>query len=84
MLRACELSITQLERGDERDKVALESLWVSALSSHAQCFRPRGERRMGLSVTDRSETGLKGDVDKAHDLLGKLRGTSTSTARPTP
>jgi hypothetical protein len=28
---------------------------------------------MGLSVTDRSETGLKGDVVNRHDLLGKLR-----------
>jgi len=38
----CELLITQLERRDERDEVALESLWVSALSSHARrCFRPR-------------------------------------------
>ena len=41
VLRGCELLITQLERRDERDEVALESLWVSALSSHARCFRPR-------------------------------------------
>jgi len=41
VLRGCELLITQLERGDERDDVALESLWVSAPSSHARCFRPR-------------------------------------------
>ena len=39
--RGCELLITQLERRDERDEVALESLWVSALSSHARCSRPR-------------------------------------------
>ena len=36
-------------------------------------FPATGERRMGLSVTDRSETGLKGDVVNRHDLLGKLR-----------
>jgi hypothetical protein len=72
VLRCCELLITELERGDERDEVVLESLWVSALSSYARCFRP-GERGMGLSVTDLSETGLKGDVVKWHDLLGKLR-----------
>jgi len=66
--------ITQLERRDERDEVALESLWVSALSSHARrCFRPRANAGWVFSVTDRSETGLKGDVVNRHDLLGKLR-----------
>ena len=44
---------------------------------------------MGLSVTDRSETGLKGDVVNRHDLLGKLRdfyvdGSATPVRRSPP
>jgi hypothetical protein len=72
VLRCCERLITELERGAGQDDLVVESLWVAALSSYARCFRT-GERGMGLSVTDLSSTGLKGDVVEWHSLLGKLR-----------
>ncbi|MDT7725713.1 MAG: hypothetical protein QOI21_2289 [Actinomycetota bacterium] len=72
VLRCCERLITELERGADQDDLVVESLWVGALSSYARCFRT-GERGMGLSVTDLSSTGLKGDVVEWHSLLGKLR-----------
>lgn len=71
VLRCCERLITELERTDQ-DDLAIEPLWVAALTSYARCFRP-GERGMGLAVTDLSATGLKGDVVEWHSLLGKLR-----------
>jgi hypothetical protein len=72
VLRCCERLITELERGADQDGLVVESVWVAALSSYERCFRT-GERGMGLSVTDLSSTGLKGDVVEWHSLLGKLR-----------
>jgi hypothetical protein len=72
VLRCCEQLLVELGRDEDRDDVVLESLWVSALSSYARCFRP-GERGMGLSDADLAATGLKGDVAQWHSLLGKLR-----------
>jgi len=72
VLRCCEQLLTELNRGEDRDEVLVESLWVSALGSYARCFRP-GERGMGLSKSDLTATGLKGDVEEWHALLGKLR-----------
>jgi hypothetical protein len=72
VLRCCEQLLTELGRDQDRDEVLVESLWVSALCSYARCFRP-GERGMGLSKSDLAATGLKGDVEEWHALLGKLR-----------
>jgi hypothetical protein len=72
VLRCCEQLLTELSRGDKGDEVLAESLWVSALSAYARCFRP-GERGMGLSKADLAKTGLKGDIEEWHALLGKLR-----------
>jgi hypothetical protein len=72
VLRCCEQLLAELGRGEDRDELQVESLWVSALSAYARCFRP-GERGMGLSKSDLAKTGLKGDVNEWHALLGKLR-----------
>jgi hypothetical protein len=72
VLRCSEQLLAELGRDENRDDVVLESLWVSALTSYARCFRP-GERGMGLSEADLAATGLKGDVAQWHSLLGKLR-----------
>jgi hypothetical protein len=72
VLRCCEQLLTELSRGEDRDELQVESLWVSALSAYARCFHP-GERGMGLTKSDLAKTGLKGDVGEWHTLLGKLR-----------
>jgi hypothetical protein len=72
VLGCCERLLGELARGEQQDSVVLESLWVAALNSYARCFRTR-ERGPSLSVTDLSETGLKGDVVQWHQLLGRLR-----------
>lgn len=71
VLKCCERLISELARR-QHDDVLLESLWVAALSSYARCFRT-GERGMGLSGSDLTATGLKGDVEEWHQLLLKLR-----------
>ena len=71
VLKCCERLISELGRR-QHDEVLLESLWVSALSSYARCFRT-GKRGMNLSASDLTATGLKGDVQEWHKLLLKLR-----------
>ena len=72
VLGCCERLLGELARGEQRDAVVLESLWVAALNSYARCFRTR-DTGQALSVTDLGETGLKGDVVQWHQLLGRLR-----------
>lgn len=67
----CERLLLELSRGEQRDGLVVESVWVAALSSYARCFRP-GENKLGLTVTDLAETDLQGDVVQWHDLLGTL------------
>ncbi len=72
ILGCCERLLAELGRGEERDDVLVESLWTAALSTYARCFRSR-ESGVALSVTDLSETGVKGEVVQWHQMLGRLR-----------
>jgi hypothetical protein len=72
VLGCCEQLLGELRRGDEQDALTTESLWVAALSAYARCFRSR-ESGVALSVTDLSETGVKGEVVQWHHALGRLR-----------
>ncbi|HEY4018150.1 MAG TPA: hypothetical protein VGM75_05655 [Pseudonocardiaceae bacterium] len=72
VLGACERLLGELARGEQHDGVMVESLWIATLSTYARCFRSR-ESRVQLSVTDLSETGVKGEVVQWHQMLGRLR-----------
>jgi hypothetical protein len=71
VLRCCERLISELA-GPHPDEVVVESVWISALNSYGRCFRP-GDRGVGLTGADLTATGLRGDVQQWHTLLGELR-----------
>ncbi|HEY4460800.1 MAG TPA: hypothetical protein VGN81_41250 [Pseudonocardiaceae bacterium] len=72
VLGCCERLVGELHRDGEHDGVLVESLWTAALSTYVRCFRSR-ESGVGLSVTDLSETGIKGEVVQWHQSLNRLR-----------
>lgn len=72
VLGCCERLLGALNDGQRPDPVIVESLWIAALSTYARCFRPR-EGGAALTAKDLSETPLKGEVVKWHEVLGKLR-----------
>lgn len=72
VLGCCERLVGELKRGDQQDGLLVESVWLAALSTYARCFRSR-ESGVALSVTDLSETGIKGEVVQWHHMLGRLR-----------
>ncbi|HEX4226497.1 MAG TPA: hypothetical protein VHZ97_29305 [Pseudonocardiaceae bacterium] len=72
VLGACERLLGELTRGPQQDAVVAESLWAATLTTYARCFRSR-ESGVALSVTDLSETGVKGEVVQWHQMLGRLR-----------
>jgi hypothetical protein len=72
VLGCCERLVGELGRGGQRDPVVSDSVWIAALSTYGRCFRSR-KSGAALTKNDLSETGLKGDVLKWHELLGKLR-----------
>jgi hypothetical protein len=72
VLGCCERLLGELGRGEQQDAVVAESLWTAALSTYARCFRARPSG-VALSVTDLSATGIKGEVVRWHQMLGRLR-----------
>ncbi|GAA1956373.1 hypothetical protein [Amycolatopsis minnesotensis] len=72
VLGCCERLVAELARGEERDDVVVEALWLAALTAYARCFRADGDGER-LLVTDLSGTELTGDVVEWHSMLGKLR-----------
>jgi hypothetical protein len=72
VLGCCERLLTELAQGEQRDEVVIESVWDAALLAYVRCFQP-GERGLGLSVPDLTETDLQGDVEQWHTMLTKLR-----------
>jgi hypothetical protein len=72
VLGCCERLLGELSRGEQQDGVVAESLWIATLSTYARCFRSR-DSGVALSVTDLSETGVKGEVVQWHQMLARLR-----------
>jgi hypothetical protein len=73
VLRCCERLVSELARDEaERDDLALEAFWTTAVMSYARCFsiRPRGT---ALTPDDVTATGLAGDVLGWHHILQQLR-----------